>query len=176
MRLVYCGFMGAGKSKLGRLSASLMGLSHYDLDDLIVKAVGKPIPVYFAQAGEAAFRRVEAAEFDRIATTEHRILSIGGGALRSPEHVEQVKRDNFLVWIDVPLATLLKRVTGDKRRPMANPHADPEKSERALINLYEARLPLYQASHLRFRPNPDWSPDQSARHLTELIGRHAHAD
>jgi shikimate kinase len=176
MRLVYCGFMGAGKSKLGRLSAPLLGLTHYDLDDLIVQAVGMPIPAYFAQAGEDAFRAVEASEFDRIAPTGQRILSVGGGALRSPAHVEQVKRDNILVWIDVPITTLLNRVIGDKRRPLANSHADPETSKRVLAALYDRRLPLYQASHLRFRPEPGWSPDQSARHLTELIRRHVHPD
>ncbi len=176
MRLVYCGFMGAGKSKLGRLSAPLLGLSHYDLDDLIVKVVGMPIPSYFAQAGESAFRAVEAAEFDRMAPTEDRILSVGGGALRSAAHVEQVKRDNILVWIDVPLPTLLSRVIGDVRRPLAHSHADPESSKRALAALYENRLPFYQASHLHFRPDPGWSPNQSARHLTDLIRRYVHPD
>gem|GEM_PF-277697 len=166
--------MGAGKSKLGRLCARQLGLAHVDLDDLIVEAIGMPIPDFFTREGEPAFRAVEAREFERILPTDNRILSIGGGALNAVEQVDSLKRDNILVWIDVPMKTVFERVIGDKRRPLANSHSDPETSKRALADLYESRLPLYRASHLHFRPEPGWSPDLSARHLTDLIRQHVH--
>lgn len=173
MRLVYCGFMGAGKSKLGRLCARQLGLAHHDLDARIVERVGMSIPEYFTKEGEAAFRQVEAEEFDLLLATDHRILSIGGGALRSAEHVDSLKTDNVLVWIDVPLETVFQRVVGDTRRPLANAHADPEASKSALAALYARRRPLYERCQLHFRPQTEWTPDESAHRLTDLIRRHA---
>lgn len=174
MRLVFCGFMGAGKSKLGRLCARQLGLDHHDLDALIVESVGMPIPQYFAEAGEAAFRQIEAVEFDRILPSDHRILSIGGGALRSVEQVDSLKTDNLMVWIDVPLDTVFDRVIGDPRRPLANAGPDPDTSKAALTALFERRRPLYERAQLHFRPQTEWTPDESAHRLTDLIRRHGH--
>lgn len=166
--------MGAGKSKLGRLCARQLGLAHIDLDALIAKAIGMPIPDFFTRDGEPAFRAVEAREFERILPTDNRILSIGGGALNAVDQVESLKKDNILVWIDVPLETVFQRVIGDSRRPLANPDADPDVSKRQLKALYERRLPWYQGAQLHFRPQPEWTPDESANRLSDLIRRHAH--
>lgn len=164
--------MGAGKSKLGRLCAKNLGLDFFDLDHVIVERTGKSIPEIFATEGEAAFRELEARCLDEMLLTDRRILSLGGGAIRSVEHAEALKRTDTLVWINPALDRILDRVIGDERRPMVG--QDPEAARRTLTELFERRLPLYDRAHIRFEPKPTWFPQESANHLTTLLKRHAH--
>lgn len=170
-RLIFCGFMGAGKSKLGKLCAKKLGLDFYDLDQVIVDAAGKSIPEIFAREGEAAFRALEAKCLDEMLQTDRRILSLGGGAIRSIEHAESLKTNDVLVWINPALDTILDRVIDDARRPMVG--HDPELARRNLTELYDRRLPLYDRAHIRFQPNPTWFPQESANKLTSILKRHA---
>lgn len=164
--------MGAGKSKLGRLCAKALGLDFYDLDHVIVERAGKSIPEIFASEGEVAFRELEARCLEEMLLTDRRILSLGGGAIRSVDHAETLKKTDTLVWINPALESILDRVIGDERRPMVN--QDPELARRALTELYERRLPLYDRAHIRFEPHPNWFPQESANKLTSLLKRHAH--
>lgn len=163
--------MGAGKSKLGRLCAKTLSLDFYDLDHVIVEKAGKSIPEIFASDGEAAFRDLEARCLDEMLQTDHRILSLGGGAIRSVEHAEALKQNDVLVWINPPLDAILDRVIGDSRRPMVG--QDPEVARRTLTELYDRRMPLYDRAHIRFQPHPTWFPQESANKLTSILKRHA---
>lgn len=163
--------MGAGKSKLGRLCAKALDLDFYDLDHVIVEKAGKSIPEMFASEGEAAFRDLEARCLDEMLQTDRRILSLGGGAIRSVEHAESLKTNDVLVWINPAFETILDRVIGDARRPMVG--QDPERARRTLTELYDRRMPLYDRAHIRFQPHPTWYPQESANKLTSLIKRHA---
>ncbi len=166
--------MGAGKSKLGRLCAKNLDLDFFDLDHTIVKKAGKSIPEIFASEGEAYFRDLEARCLDQMLLTDRRILSLGGGAIRSVDHAEALKKTDTLVWIHPSLESILDRVIGDERRPMVN--QDPELARRDLTELYERRLPLYDRAHICFEPKPGWFPQESANKLTSLLKRHAHRD
>jgi len=163
--------MGAGKSKLGRLCAKTLGLDFYDLDHVIVEKAGKSIPEIFASEGEAAFRDLEARCLEEMLLTDHRILSLGGGAIRSVEHAEALKQNDVLVWINPALEAILERVIGDARRPMVG--QDPEVARRSLTELYDRRMPLYDRAHIRFQPHPTWFPQESANKLTSILKRHA---
>lgn len=163
--------MGAGKSKLGKLCAKNLGLEFYDLDHVIVQRAGKSIPEIFATEGETAFRQLEQICLVEMLETDNRILSLGGGAIRSVEQAEQLKLTDTLVWINPALSQVLGRVVGDARRPLVN--QDPQVATRALTALYESRIPIYEIAHLRFEPNPSWYPQQSANKLTTLLKRHA---
>ena len=163
--------MGAGKSKLGKLCAKNLDLDFYDLDHVIVEKAGKSIPEIFASEGEAAFRDLEARCLEEMRLTDHRILSLGGGAIRSVEHAEALKQNDVLVWINPPLEAILDRVIGDARRPMVG--QDPEVARRTLTELYDRRMPLYDRAHIRFQPHPTWFPQESANKLTSILKRHA---
>ncbi|MEO5731872.1 MAG: shikimate kinase, partial [Byssovorax sp.] len=81
-KLLVGGFMGVGKSTVGRRAAELAGVPFVDLDAAIEARAGKPVAAIFADQGEAAFRSLEAEELGRVLATEGRaIIALGGGAL-----------------------------------------------------------------------------------------------
>lgn len=163
--------MGAGKSKLGRLCAKHLDLDFYDLDHLIVETAGKSIPEIFSNEGETEFREMEARCLDELLKTDRRILSLGGGAIRSVEHAEALKANDVLVWINPEFDMILDRVIGDARRPLVG--QDSERARRNLTELYERRIPLYDRAHIRFQPKPSWFPQESANTLTSILKRYA---
>lgn len=136
------GFMGAGKTSVGRPLAHALGLSFVDLDKEIVRRVGKPIPAIFAEDGEPAFRALEAQTLQALSYPA--VVALGGGALGTVD-VRRFVRDNgvtiFLHW---PIEVLSARILGDPNRPLARDQA-------ALHRLYEARLPTYLEADVVWR-------------------------
>lgn len=78
-RIFLIGFMGAGKTTLGRVLAREMGLTFYDLDDYIVERFRKTIPAIFEESGEAGFRELERRMLHEVAEFENVVISCGGG-------------------------------------------------------------------------------------------------
>ena len=134
--LALVGFMGAGKSTLGREVAARLGRTFVDVDRTIVDRAGISIPELFATKGEPEFRRAEAeAVRDLLAAPDPSVLALGGGAVTHPETRDllQVAR-TVLVVIDVE--TAWARVRGTSR-PLA-------RNEAEFRRLYEERQPLYR--------------------------------
>jgi shikimate kinase len=134
------GFMGAGKSAVGRELAAALGIPFTDTDDLIVAEAG-PIQTIFAERGEPGFRALEACVAEaaiRRAAARPCVLALGGGAVLSGVVREALKGLLRVVWLAAPPEELWARVTaeGAATRPLA---AD-EASFRALL---AAREPLY---------------------------------
>ncbi len=169
--LVFCGFMGAGKSKLGRLAATELALDFVDLDQFMVAREGRTIAEIFDTDGESGFRALESRYLDECLGQHNRILSLGGGALTDTARVDRIKASNILVWIDPPFEVILQRVVGDERRPLVRGRT-PEEATRFLTELHARREPLYALSHIHFRPRPDWLPAESARNLIHHIRQH----
>src|SRR3954471_2851015 len=83
--ILLSGFMGAGKSTVGRRLAELAGVPFVDLDEAITARAGKSIAAIFAESGEAAFRALEAEELGRALEAQGpQVLALGGGALLDP--------------------------------------------------------------------------------------------
>jgi len=138
MKPVYLyGFMGCGKSYLGRKIAREAGLSYVDLDEYIIEREGMEISDIFAQFGEEHFRNVEFQALREICAN---IISLGGGALINPQAAEYAKKHAVVVFINTPFEVCYKRIKGDERRPNA-----AEKSQEELHELYKAREGHYKA-------------------------------
>lgn len=117
-RIVLVGPMGCGKSTVGRELARLVGCAHLDADTVFVQAHG-PIPAYFAEHGEPAFRRAEEQVMAHL-LSRHRpfVLSCGGGAVLSAATRRRlVESDDLVVHLDVSTAVALRRVRGGQGRP-----------------------------------------------------------
>ena len=132
--IVLVGFMGSGKTTVGRELARRLQLPVADLDDLIETAEGRSIADIFAVDGEAAFRDIEHRELQRAIPGG--VLALGGGAYVQERNRELLRGQATVVWLDVSLERALQRVAGADHRPLAR---DPEK----FAALYAARRSAY---------------------------------
>jgi shikimate kinase len=135
------GFMGAGKSAVGRELAAALGIPFVDTDDLIVAQAG-PIDAVFSQRGEAAFRALEAKIVVAAvgdALQQPCVLALGGGAVLSSEVREALTRLPSVVWLAAPPDVLWERAraAGQSVRPLAT-------DETAFRALLAAREHLYR--------------------------------
>jgi len=135
------GFMGAGKSTVGRALAARLGWRFVDLDDEIEAAEGAKISDIFAGRGEAEFRRVETEALRRLLNSaDGTVIALGGGAF-TIESNRELLRDQVTIWLDCPLDVVERRVAQFTHRPLAR---DPER----FAALYESRREHYaKATH-----------------------------
>lgn len=132
--IVLVGFMGAGKSTVGRLLADRLGRRFVDSDHAVEQAAGCTIAELFAQRGEPAFRALEQETILRLLDEPGLVLALGGGSLGS-SRVRAALAAHEVVYLQASLAEVLRRVGDDPARPMLRSH-DVEA-------LYAARLATY---------------------------------
>jgi shikimate kinase len=119
------GFMGCGKSSLGRRLSELLCCSFMDLDDVIVERAGRSIPEIFETDGEAAFRQMEREVLRDIITSAGRhttiILALGGGAVMQEECEKIVHESTMCIYLKASVETLLSHLEGQAAgRPLLN--------------------------------------------------------
>lgn len=136
------GFMGAGKTTVGRALAKRLDWSVEDIDDRIQTRERRDIPTIFRQDGEPYFRAAEQQEVISLLPARGVVVATGGGTVVDPVTRELILRDGVVVWLDVSLPILLERVPLDGSRPLA---ADRFAMER----LYNQRVMAYSCAHLR---------------------------
>lgn len=137
------GFMGSGKSTIGRLLAERLGLPFADLDDDIEAAEGRTIAEVFAQDGEGRFRDAEhAALAARVRAGAAVVLALGGGAYTFARNRDLLRGAGTSVWLDCPFERALQRVAGFAHRPLAK---DPAQFRA----LFEKRLADYALADVR---------------------------
>jgi shikimate kinase len=121
------GFMGAGKSTIGRRLAQDLGWTFADLDEDIEAAENRQISAIFEQDGEAVFRRLEtealARRVRRIQAGTPTVLALGGGAFVTEANRDLVKDNGLTIWLDGPFETLWDRVSRASHRPLARERA-----------------------------------------------------
>ncbi|MDP1571444.1 MAG: shikimate kinase [Vicinamibacterales bacterium] len=136
------GFMGAGKSTVGRALAARLHWDVEDIDARIEQRERRDIPTIFRQEGEAYFRAVEREELVALLPRRGVVVATGGGTFADPANRALMLGDGAVIWLDAPLDRLLARVPLDGRRPLAADRAGMER-------LYNQRLAAYQQAHLR---------------------------
>lgn len=135
--LVLAGFMGVGKSSVGRIVAARLGLAFVDTDAEIERQAGRRIAQIFAQDGEAAFRRLEAEVCQAFAAGRDQVIAVGGGALLDESTRRAFAQTGLIVCLTCSLDEVLRRVGDDPARPLFS--ADRER----LAALYAARAAHY---------------------------------
>jgi shikimate kinase/3-dehydroquinate synthase len=135
--VVLVGFMGAGKTTLGRDAALRLGREFLDLDRAIEERAGKPIVALFEERGESGFREIERhAARVALSAPQPLVIALGGGAVTVAE-TRELLRDAFVVLVDIDVDSAWERVSRSKRRPLA-------RDEGAFRRLYEERAPVYR--------------------------------
>ena len=147
-RLVFLvGFMGAGKTSVGRTLSQRLGWTFEDLDDRIRLREGRTIEDIFRESGEAEFRRMEHAAL-RATLSElgdaPRIVGLGGGAFVQSRNAALLKETGApVVFLDAPVEELWRRCQGETQ------HRPLQKNEQEFRHLYEQRLPHYLQAETR---------------------------
>lgn len=141
MIIALTGFMGSGKTTVGRVVADALGCPFLDLDEIIVKKAGKSIPQIFEADGEAGFRKLEKKELEKTIAKYAEstiVLALGGGTVTVPGAIGLLQEKTTCIYLRADAATLEGRLEGEKAgRPLAG-----EGFEARL----EARIPLYESA------------------------------
>ncbi len=170
------GFMGTGKSTIGRILADKLECSFMDLDDYVEEKAGKSIPEIFEESGEKGFRELERQVLMEVCRDFEGVVALGGGSLQNQHLVDHLKLNGILVFLKTPFPIILDRICKDVNRPLlldeeGNPK-DREKLRRELNTLYEQRLPLYEQATIILKTVGDKTPEQEAEILIKKIRNH----
>lgn len=136
------GFMGAGKSAVGRELARQTNLARHDTDEMIRERFGISIPEIFAQHGEETFRDAETDALRGLQGQSNLILVTGGGIVMREENVRLLRSMGTTMWLDAPEEILWERASRRQNRPLLQT-ADPRAK---FTSLLRARLPFYQSA------------------------------
>ena len=140
--IILIGFMGCGKSTIGRHLGGLLGYPLVDIDDMIEAKAGMAIMKIFADRGEDYFRQLEAAVLQELSapSAPRRIISTGGGVVTRKANRRLVKQLGYVVWLQTPVEEILRRTSRNHDRPLLKTE-DPEEKIRKLL---AEREPLYK--------------------------------
>lgn len=142
MSSVYlCGFMGCGKSHVGRQLAAALKRDFVDLDRYIVNAERMSIPEIFEQFGEPHFRALEAKYIRELANDN--IVATGGGALINDETAEYARKSGISVYINTSFEICYNRIKSDTNRPLVM-----QNTKEQLLELYEKRSAVYRRNSM----------------------------
>jgi shikimate kinase len=138
--IVLIGFMGSGKTSIGRLVAHRLGFQFIDTDAIIVERAGMQVADIFARHGEDWFRDQESAALRSLGVLNRAVVSTGGGVVLRDENRTQLRELGFVAWLTANEDVLFERVSRNKKRPLLHT-SDP----RATIHeLLTKRRPLYE--------------------------------
>lgn len=135
------GFMGSGKTTVGRALARHLGWRYADLDEDIESKAQRSVPEIFDESGEDYFRQLETEMLERRIHDISRgipwVVSLGGGCFAQERNFDLIQNHGVSIWLDAPLEMIKSRVAGHAHRPLAR---DPEKFEQ----LYYSRRACYE--------------------------------
>lgn len=159
-KIYLVGFMGSGKSAIGRRLSFYLKLPYYDMDTEIVRRQKKTNPEIFEQDGEAAFRKIETAFLNEF-RDEFCIIATGGGAAMNAHNRAIMRESGLVLFLDATFPDIWKRIHKDKNRPIVQ-----QSTKEELEALYHERRKYYkQCSHISVR-----TEDRTLRQIVEYCG------
>ncbi len=158
MNIVLIGFMGSGKTVVGRELARKLSYKLKDTDGIIEERTKKKIEDIFLQEGEDHFRDIEAQVIDELSGLEKQVISCGGGAILRKENVLVLKETGVLIYLKAPFEVLYDRIKMSTNRPLLKVR-EPEQTAKKLL---EARQHVYEQV-------ADFSVDVSNRPISEIV-------
>ena len=161
------GFMGTGKTEVGRILAKRLGYIFIDVDSEIEKKKGMKITEIFSRDGEPAFREIEEETIGEISCGDRLVISTGGGAVMRQKNMDNLKRKGVIVCLSASAATIVHRTRGSKDRPLINVE-DPLARIKELLAV---RQPYYEQADITVNTESK-SPVQIAEEIIEEMRTH----
>jgi shikimate kinase len=165
--IVLTGFMGTGKSEVGRRLAKRLGRPFVDTDQLVEGRAGKPVATIFAEDGEAAFRALERDAIVAAAARGDVVIAVGGGAVLDATNVARLRAAGTLVCLTAAPETILRRIGDAAKRPLLAGD-DPRI---AIDRLLAARGPAYAAAADVTVDTSTRGADDVVEEIREQVGR-----
>lgn len=164
MRIFLTGFMGAGKTTVGRHLAERLDLPFYDLDAQIEGRAHRSVREIFDDLGEPGFRQLEQESLEALCAMPSLVAATGGGTLTRRRNQELIQRSGVSVWLHPPFAVIAERIggVGKEDRPLFQ-------DEVQALELYRQRLPTYQSCDLRVDVEASEGADEVAARIVLLI-------
>ena len=145
MKIVLVGFMGSGKSTVGKLLSERLSLPFLDLDEEIVKKTGMTIPTIFSKFGEDTFRELERETLLELLSAKECIISTGGGAPAYKDNMDKINKNAVSVYLEADFETLWDRISDDSNRPLVS------LGKETVRELFEKRKPFYEKAKIKVR-------------------------
>jgi len=139
--IILVGFMGTGKTTVGKILAGRLRRKFVDMDRVIEERAGKPISLIFSEDGEPYFRNMERALVQELAAGKNQIIAAGGGIVLNPDNISDFSRSGKVICLLASENEILRRVAGSTARPLLE---KGDKYQR-ILDLMETRRPLYEA-------------------------------
>jgi len=165
--IILAGFMGTGKTTVGKILARQRGLTFTDMDDCIVRRAGKSIPEIFAADGEPAFRAMERQVVIELSAQCGLVVATGGGVVLNPANVRDFSACGLLVCLTASPEVILERLRGDTGRPLLSSGDKGEK----IRSLLASRQHLYESIPLKINTDA-LSADMIALRILEDYDRY----
>ena len=135
-----CGFMGCGKTTVGKILAARTGRDFIDMDKYIEEKENMTVSQIFEKHGEDYFRDLEHQVCKELSKKENLIVATGGGALTYKRNADIIRKNATVLFISVPIEIIADRLKNDTTRPLLQ----REDRQQAMKELYDKRMPLYK--------------------------------
>ena len=137
------GFMGTGKTAVGKALAKKLDKKFIELDLLIEQKAGKPIPDIFQQDGEIAFRELEIAVTRQVAADNNSVIACGGGIVLNKINIDRLRESSRMVYLTASPLAILRRTSGE---PGQRPLLEVDNPTHAIREMLKQRKPFYEGA------------------------------
>jgi len=158
------GFMGSGKSTVGKLLAEKLGYKYIDTDEEIEKETGLKISEIFNKFGEKYFRELENKKIQELAKKSNLVVSTGGGLPANDNNIQIMKNSGKIIWLKIDFDTFLSRTEGDSNRPLLKENINQLKER------FEFRKQFYSKADLIVDANKP--AEQVLKEILENLNQH----
>lgn len=166
--IVLIGFMGSGKTTVGRSLEIKSGIGFVDIDELIEAKEGLKISEIFSDKGEKYFRKIENEVLKELASADEiKIISTGGGIVVTPENTELLKKLGRVYYLRVKPETVISRLEGDCTRPLLK----GEDKLKKVNELMESRKELYEEASDDIIDVDNVSVEEIIEHISSDFGK-----
>lgn len=164
MRVFLTGFMGSGKTTVGRLLSDRLEMPFIDLDREIELRSGMSVKEIFERGGEPLFRRLEQEALAAAVGRPEAVIATGGGTVTVERNLRLLDAGGVSVWLDPPFAVISQRIgaLGKEDRPLFQ-------TEAQALELYRQRLPAYRRADFRLGVEPGEAPEEVAARIALLL-------
>jgi shikimate kinase len=162
--IILTGFMGTGKTEVGKELARLLAMKLIDIDTEIEKSQKMTINEIFKRFGEQKFREIETEMIKKVTHKRNVIISTGGGAVLKQENINALKKTGIIICLMATPGTILLRTSGTDERPLLQ----VEKPLERINELLQFRMPYYEKADITI-DTEDKTPLQIAEEIREKI-------